>query len=81
VTKNLKYYSSNIFSHFLNSKIKIFLIGLYDGLSNYRREVPKPKTEKILPRGTALLFESQSCDFYVGESGLYVVSKVDVCLF
>jgi hypothetical protein len=30
---------------------------------------------------SALLFESQSCDFYVVESGLYVVSKADICLF
>ncbi len=28
-----------------------------------------------------LLFESQFCDFYVGESGLYAVSKADICLF
>ncbi len=30
---------------------------------------------------SALLFESQSCDFYVEESGLYAVSKADICLF
>jgi hypothetical protein len=46
------------------------------------QEIPKPETEKYsTSRFLPSYLNRNLVIFYVGESGLYAVSKADICLF